>query len=46
MAIEKEKIGSLEKAIDLVLSPMKNDNYLPYHLLQKKRQRKKRSLHL
>lgn len=43
---EKEKNNSLEKEIELVMNPTKENNYLPYQLLQKKRKKKKNSLHL
>jgi len=46
IAGEKEKNNSLEKAIELVMNPVNENNYLPYQLLQKKRKRKKNSLHL
>jgi len=46
MASEKEKNSTLEKAIELVINPVKENNYLPHHLLQKKEKRKKSSLHL
>jgi hypothetical protein len=42
---EKEKNSGLEKAIELIMSPVKENNYLPYNLLQKKRKKKKNSLH-
>ncbi len=42
---EKEKNPGLEKAIELIMSPVKENNYLPYHLLEKKRKKKKNSLH-
>ncbi len=43
---EKEKNPGLEKAIELVLIPGRENNFLPYPLLQKKRKKKKSSLHL
>ncbi|MDQ3683498.1 MAG: hypothetical protein M3352_10590 [Bacteroidota bacterium] len=43
---EKEKEVGLEKATELLMSPVKENNYLPYHLLQKKRKKKKNSVHL
>lgn len=46
LAGEKEKHNSLEKAIELVINPVKENNYLPYQLLQKKRKTKKNSLRL
>ena len=46
LAGEKERNSRLEKAIELVMNPVKENNYLPYQLFQKKRKRKKRSLHL
>ena len=46
LAGEKEKKISLEKSMELVMCPVKENNYLPNQLLQKKRKRKKGSLHL
>ena len=43
---EKEKNLGLEKAIELVMKPVDDSNYLPKQLLQKKRKRKRRPLHL
>jgi hypothetical protein len=37
---EKEKNPGLEKALELIMGPVKENNYLPYQLLQKKRKRK------
>jgi len=46
-ADEKEKDNSLEKAIEIVMNPVKENNYLPYHLLQKKKSKEKKpSRHL
>jgi hypothetical protein len=42
---EKEKNPELEKAIQKIMSPVKENNFLPYHLLQKKRRKKKSPLH-
>ncbi len=46
LAGEKEKNNALEKAIALVMNPVNDDSYLPHHLKQKKRKRKKVSQHL
>ncbi len=43
---EKEKNPGLEKATELIMNPIKENNYLPFHLLQKKRKKKKHSLHV
>jgi hypothetical protein len=42
---EKEKNLGFEMAIEIVISPVKENNFLPCHLLQKKRKRKKHSVH-
>ncbi len=42
---EKERNLGLEKGIELVMSTVKENNYLPY-LLQNKRKKKRHSLHL
>ncbi len=46
LAGEKEKTLGLEKAIELVMKPVNENIYVPKQLLQKKRKRRKRSLHL
>ncbi len=46
LAGEKEKNLGIEKAIELVMNPEKESNYLPYQLLQKKRKKKKNLLNL
>src|SRR5688572_2649619 len=43
LAGEKEKNSLLEKAIELVVNPIRESNYLPRHLLQKKKKKKKPS---
>ncbi len=45
-ASEKERNLDFKKAIELVMSPVRENYYLPYQLLQKKRKKKKYSLHL
>jgi hypothetical protein len=42
---EKEKNFGLKTAIELVMNPVKENNYLPFQLLEKKRKKKKNSLH-
>ena len=37
---------TLEKAIEIVMGAVKENNYLPYPLLQKKRKKKRNSLRL
>lgn len=46
MAGEKEKNSTLEKTIELLVGPAKNDNYVPSQLTRKRRKRKRQSLHL
>ena len=46
LADEKEKSLSLEKAIELVMNPVRENSYVPHQLKQKKRKKKKLSLHL
>ncbi len=41
LAGEKEKSLDLEKAIELVMNPIIEGNYIPHHLVQKKRRKKK-----
>ena len=45
-AIEKGKITDLEKAVELLMGSVKENNYIPYQLLQKKKKKTRRSLHL
>ena len=44
-ASEKEKNPVVEKTIALLMSLVKENNYLPYQLLKKKKGKKKRTLH-
>ena len=46
VAGEKEKTNALEKTIELLMGPVKNDNYVPNQLSREKKKRKRRSLHL
>ena len=46
IAGEKEKNSALEKTIELLMGPAKNDSYVPSQLIRKKSKRKRWSLHL
>ena len=46
IAIEKEKTTDFEKAVELLMGSVKENNYIPYQLLQKKKKKTRRSLHL
>jgi hypothetical protein len=41
VAGEKEKVINLEKALELVVNPVQNNNYVPYQLLWKKSKKRK-----
>lgn len=46
LAGEKEKSNALEKAIEIIISPIKDSGYIPNQLMRKKKKKKRNSTHL